>query len=59
MAVPGGPGGQLGSSLEPDPRSDPSPRVPKPLPDRSRNAGRAAVALFIAALIVAVLIALL
>lgn len=58
MAVPGGPSGQIGS-LEPDLREDPSPRVPRPLPDRGRNAGRLAVALFIAALIVAVLIALL
>ena len=58
MAVPGGPGGQIGS-LKPDPRNDTAPRVPKPLPDRGRNAGRIAIALFIAALIVAVLIALL
>ena len=58
MAVPGGPGGQIGS-LEPDPRDDPSPRVPSPLPERGRHAGRAAIAFFLAALIVAVLIALL
>ena len=58
MALPGGPGGQIGS-LEPDPRNDPSPRVPSPLPDRGRHAGRAAMALFIAALIIAALIVLL
>jgi len=57
MAVPGGPRSQF-ESLEGDPRSDPAPRVPRPLPDRGRNAGRVAVALFVAALIVAVLIAL-
>ena len=57
MAVPGGPGGQLGL-LESDPRTD-TPRVPSPPPDRGRNAGRVAITLFIAALIVAVLIALL
>jgi hypothetical protein len=59
MAVPGGPGGQVGSALEPDPRNDPSPRVPKPLPERDRRAGRAALALLIATLIVVVLVALL
>jgi hypothetical protein len=59
MAVPGGPGGRLGTSLEHDPRNDPSPPVPRPLPDRSRNGGRAAVALLIAALMVVVLVALL
>jgi hypothetical protein len=45
MAVPGGPGGQIGS-LEPDPRNDPAPRVPKPQPARGRNAGRVAIALY-------------
>ena len=59
MAVPGGPGTQLGSSLEPDPRNDPSRRVPKPLPDRGRRAGRTATALLMATLIVVVLIVLL
>jgi hypothetical protein len=59
MAVPGGPGGQLSSSFEHDPRNDASPRVPRPLPDRGNRAGRAAVAMLIAAMIVVVLIALL
>ena len=59
MAVPGGPGGQLGSSFESDPRNDLSHRVPKPLPDRGRRAGRTAIALLMAALIVVALIALL
>ena len=59
MAAPGGPGGQLDPSFERDPRIHPSPRVPRPLPDRGRHAGRVAIALFVAALIVAVLIALL
>ena len=59
MAVPGGPGGQLGSSFEHDPRNDPAPRVPRPLPDRGRRAGRAAMAMVLAALIVVVLIVLL
>jgi hypothetical protein len=59
MAVPGDPVGRLGSSFEHDPRNDPSPPIPRPLPERGRNAGRAAVLLLIAALIVVVLIALL
>ena len=59
MAVPGGPGGQFGSSFEHDPPNDPSPRVPRPLPDRSRHAGRAAIAMVLAALVIIVLITLL
>jgi hypothetical protein len=59
MAVPGGPGGQLGSSFEPDPRNEPSPRVPRPLPDRGAHASRAAIALLIAVLLVVVLFVLL
>ena len=59
MAVPGGPGGQLSSSFEHDPRTDPAPPVPRPLPDRGNRAGRAAAGLLFATLIVAVLIALL
>ena len=59
MAVPGGPGGQVGSSLEHDPRTDPAPPVPRPLPDRGNRAGRAAVALLFATLIIAVLVVLL
>ena len=47
------------SSFEHDPRNDPSPRVPKPLPERGRRAGVAAIAMVLAALVVVVLIVLL
>lgn len=59
MAVPPRPGRELGSSFEHDPRNDPSPPVPRPLPDRGRRAGGAAIAMVVAALIVVVLIVLL
>ena len=48
-----------GSEFEHDPRNDPSPRVPRPLPDRGRRAGTTAIAMVLAALIVVVLIVLL
>jgi hypothetical protein len=56
MAVPPGP---RSSSFEHDPRNDPSPRVPRPLPDRGRRAGGAAIAMVLVALVVVVLIVLL
>jgi hypothetical protein len=59
MAVPPRPGSELGTSFEHDPRHDPAPRVPRPLPDRGRRAGSAAITMVLAALIVVVLIALL
>ena len=43
---------------EHDPRNDPSPHVPKPLPDQGRRGG-AAIALVVAVLIVIALIVLL
>jgi hypothetical protein len=58
MAVPPSSGREIGSSYEQDPRTDPSPHVPKPLPDRGRR-GRAAVAMVVAVLIVIALIVLL
>jgi hypothetical protein len=47
-----------GSEFEHDPRNDPSPAVPKPLPDRGRRAGTA-ITMVLAALVVVVLIVLL
>lgn len=58
MAVPPGPRNEVIGARFDDPRDEPSPRVPRPLPDNGRRAGLIA-ALLIAALIVVVLIALL
>ena len=58
MAVPPSSGREVGSSYEHDPRNDPSPHVPKPLPDHGRRGG-AAIALVVAVLIVIALIVLL
>ena len=59
MAVPPRPGNEVGSSLEDDPRNDPSPQVPRPLQDNSRRAGTTAVVLIAAALIAIALLVLL
>jgi hypothetical protein len=58
MAVPPGPRDEVIGPRFDDARDEPSPSVPRPLPDNGRRAGLIA-AVLIAALIVAVLIALL
>lgn len=58
MAVP--PRGTDVPSIEPDGLLDePAPRIPRPLPDRSRRAGLTAFALIAAAVLIGVLIAVL
>ena len=57
MAVPPRPGTETGSSFEHEPRND--PRMPRPLPNRSRWASTTAAAMIVAVLIVIALIVLL
>jgi hypothetical protein len=57
MAVP--PRGSDVPSIERDLLDEPAPRIPKPLPDRSRRPGLIALSLIAAALLIAVLIAVL
>ena len=53
MAVPPRPGSEAGSAFEHDPRNDPSPRVPRSLPERRQRAGTTAV-LFVGAVVIVI-----
>ena len=57
MAVPPRPGTETGSSFEHEPLND--PRIPRPLPNRSRRRSAPAIVMVVAVLIVVALIVLL
>ena len=58
MAVPPSPGRDVHPPFESDFRDEPTPRVPRPLPDRGRSRTTSAAAVVVAVIVIALIVLL-